>query len=195
MKKIIMFLMASVLLLGATSCTSCNGEKQKMETMVEQTIKSDRAYMCDHYGCIYRYYETQLVLNEYLDEEGCTGTVDSVTNVFQIVYEYEDGGYNPIVVIFGHSPDAFTVKEVEGPWLEDEDMSGENIAITYRQAYERMMQSNYPKPHSRNCTLRKEVGPYDCNPQYIFGNVDEQLYVDAKTGSVSDKSPAFNPIK
>lgn len=105
-----MFLMTSVLLLGAASCTSCNQEKQKMETMVEQTIKSDRAYMCDHYGCIYRYYETQLVLNEYLDAEGCTGTVDSVTNVFQIVYEYENGGYDSLVVIFGHSPDAFTVK-------------------------------------------------------------------------------------
>lgn len=191
MKKIIMFLMASVLLLGAAFCTSCNQEKQKMETMVEQTIKSDRAYMCDHYGCIYRYYETQLVLNEYLDAEGCTGTVDSVTNVFQIVYEYEGGGYDPLVVIFGHSPDAFTVKEAEGPWLEDEDMSGDNITITYRQAYERLMKSNYAKPHSNKCTLRKMVGPRTCNPQYIFGNIYQCLFVDAVTGEVSDINPAF----
>ncbi len=194
MKKIIMFLMASVLLLGATSCTSCNKEKQKMETVVEQTIKSDRAYMCEHYGCVYTWFESQIVLNEFLDAEDCTGTVFGLTNVFQVIDEAEDG-IDVHVVTFTHTADALKIKEVEGFWVEDEPLDTAEVKITYRQAYQRMMESNYPKPHSPYCTLRKEVGQYDCNPQYIFGDVEAQLYVDATTGKVSDKSPAFNPIK
>lgn len=71
-------------------------------------------------------------------------------------------------------------------------MNEEVINISYKEAYEKMMEANYPKPHSKHCVLRKEVGPYDCNPQYIFGNIEAQIYVDAVTGAVSDQSPAFN---
>lgn len=95
------------------------------------------------------------------------------------------------LVIFGHSSDAYTVKEVESAWLEDNDMAGDNITITYRQAYERLMQSNYEKPHSKKCTLRKMVGPRPCNPQYIFGNMHRCLFVDVVTGDVTDINPAF----
>lgn len=56
------------------------------------------------------------------------------------------------------------------------------------------MASNFPKPHSRNCVLRREIGPIpDVNPQYIFGNTKSQLYVDAVTGSVTNHTPAFQP--
>lgn len=190
MKKIIMFLMASVLLLGATSCTSCNQEKQKMETVVEQTIKSDRAYMCENHGCVYVWYETTITLNDFLDAEGCDGTVLGVSNVFQS--ETEDAeGYETIVTIFTHTADAMKVTETPGHWIEDFALDTADITLTYRQAYERMQRSNYKKPHSRFCVLRKEVGPVPCNPQYIFGNQQGQIYVDAKTGAVTDNNPAF----
>lgn len=190
MKKIILFLMASVLLLGAVSCTSCNQEKQKMETVVEKTIQSDRTYMCDNYGCANRWYETTVQLNEYLDED-CTGTVYGVTNVFQVAEEIGDG-YDTRVVMITHSAEAMQVKEVHGFWVEDYPLDASDVKITYRQAYERLMAANFKKPHSRNCVLRKEVGPVECNAQYIFGNTHAQLYVDAVTGEVSDINPAFN---
>jgi hypothetical protein len=53
------------------------------------------------------------------------------------------------------------------------------------------MAANAPKPHSRQVVLRKEVGPNSINPQYIFGNFQAQLYVDAVTGDVKTKNPAF----
>lgn len=186
-----MFLMASVLLLGAASCTSCNQEKQKMETMVEQTIKSDRTYMCENYGCVYVWYESSITLNDFLDAEDCDGTVFGVANVFQVSTEDAEG-YETSVIMFTHTPDAYKVTETPGFWIEDFAIDTAEIAITYRQAFQRMMESNYPKPHSRFCVLRKEIGPVSCNPQYIFGNQHGQIYVDAKTGAVTDNNPAFN---
>ena len=60
------------------------------------------------------------------------------------------------------------------------------------QAYEKMMNANCPKPHSRHCVLRREVGPIaDINPQYIFGNDQMQVYVDAMTGEVRTNNPVF----
>ena len=42
--------------------------------------------------------------------------------------------------------------------------------------------------------LRKQVGPVDANPQWIFGNLHSQIYVDAVTGAVSKDNPAFDGL-
>ena len=70
-------------------------------------------------------------------------------------------------------------------------MDKEPIKITFAEALEKLNQVNFPKPHSRYCVLRKEVGPKDANVQYIFGNSKAQLYVDAVTGEVTDLNPVF----
>ena len=54
-----------------------------------------------------------------------------------------------------------------------------------------MYEANIPKPHSKNVVLRKEIGSLDANPQYIFGNSQAQVYVDAVTGEVRGYNPAF----
>lgn len=193
MKKFLMFLMASVLLFGASSCTSCNKEKQKMETMVENTIKSDLAYMCENYGCMYTWYEADILLNEFLDDEDCTGTVYGITNVFQVIVDEDSLSGTSKVIMITHTADVMQVKEVEGLWIEDCALDTSKIGITYRQAYQRLMEANYDKPHSKNCILREPLGPYSCNPQYVFGNIHEPIFVDAVTGNVVNTNPAFIP--
>lgn len=193
MKKFLAFLMTFALLLGASSCTSCNKEVKQMETVVEQVVQSDRQWMSDQFGCDYIYYETQIVLNEWLDDENCTGTVASILNVFQIV-EGGDTAFSPHVYLFKHTDSTFNVKVVDDAWMEDQDMAKDAITITYRQAYKKLMKANCIKPHTKNCVLRKMVGPYDCNPQYIFGDAfDECVFVDAVNGRVSANNPAFTP--
>lgn len=187
MKKFIPMVLALALLLGASSCTSCTKEKQKKQFTVEQTIADDHAYMADNHTD-FVWYESQITLKDWLDR-GTTSNVMCVDNVFQY---FRDG--QPHVIIFSHyNSGKCDTSRHDDIWIEDCAMSSTDIAISYRQAYEQMMKSNYPKPHSRQCTLREEVGPYPSNPQYIFGNLDSQLYVDAKTGRVSNASPAFNP--
>ncbi|MDY5968680.1 MAG: hypothetical protein SPJ13_01510 [Bacteroidales bacterium] len=193
MKRILAFLMTFALLLGATSCTSCNKEVKQMETVVEQVVQSDRQWMCDQFGNDYIYYETQIVLKEWLDDENCTGTVASILNVFQIV-KGGDTAFSPHVYLFKHTDSTFKVKVVDDAWMEDQDMAKDAITITYRQAYKKLMKANCIKPHTKNCVLRKMVGPYECNPQYIFGDAfDECVFVDAFTGEVSLDNPAFAP--
>ena len=193
MKKFLAFLMTFALLLGASSCTSCNKEVKQMETVVEQVVQSDRQWMSNQFGNDYIYYETQIVLNEWLDDENCNGTVASILNVFQIV-EGGDTAFSPHVYLFKHTDSTFNVKVVDDAWMEDQDMAKDAITITYRQAYKKLMKANCIKPHTKNCVLRKMVGPYDCNPQYIFGDAfDECVFVDAVNGRVSANNPAFTP--
>lgn len=193
MKKFLAFLKTFALLLGASSCTSCNKEVKQMETVVEQVVQSDRQWMSNQFGNDYIYYETQIVLNEWLDDENCTGTVASILNVFQIV-EGGDTAFSPHVYLFKHTDSTFNVKVVDDAWMEDQDMAKDAITITYRQAYKKLMKANCIKPHTKNCVLRKMVGPYDCNPQYIFGDAfDECVFVDAVNGRVSVNNPAFTP--
>jgi hypothetical protein len=54
-----------------------------------------------------------------------------------------------------------------------------------------MIYSKLKKPRSKFCSLRCQYGDIKANPQYVFGNATEHIYVDAVTGEVSDKNPAF----
>lgn len=192
MKKFLMFLMAFTLLLGYTSCNSCSKEKEQSD-LVSRTVSLDREYMCANFSCDYVYYETQIKLAEYVDEEDCTGAVVGITNIFQTV-EGGDSAYTPHVYTFKHTGDTLIISIVQDFWIEDCDMAKDKITITYSQAYENLMKADCIKPHSNDCVLRKMVGPYECNPQYIFGGAfDECIFVDAITGNVSLENPAFTP--
>ena len=57
------------------------------------------------------------------------------------------------------------------------------------------MEANIVKPHSKVCVLRKAVGPKEANVQYIFGNEDGAVFVDAVTGDVTDVDPFFTETK
>lgn len=192
MKKFITLLAVAVLMLTTASCTSCNSEVKKMETVVETTIQSDYTYMADNYGPDFIFYESDILLNEFLDDENCTGTVYAVTNVFEVVTTIDSVSYQPTVVMITHTADVFQVKEVQGTWIEDFAIDADEVALTYRQAYKQLMKANYPKPHSRNCILRKPVGPVRCNAQYVFGDISTPYFVDAVTGNVTNSNPAFN---
>lgn len=159
---------------------------------VDYAVGFDREYMYLHYGSGYRWYETQVTLKDFLDTDSVDGTVEIVTNVFQVVSGSEEGGMDVHVLLSEHRPNGSVMTEYDGFWIEDWPLNDEQIKLSFKDAFDRMMQANYTKPHSRTCTLRKEVGPKPCNPQYIFGNVRSQLYVDAVTGEVTDKSPSFN---
>jgi hypothetical protein len=54
-----------------------------------------------------------------------------------------------------------------------------------------MMSVNFPKPHSKHVTLRNPVGPAAVNAQWIFGNIKEQIWIDAVTGEAKKSNPAF----
>lgn len=189
---------------GMTSCDSCSSQKnssnqntetvdsinKNTEMIVENLISTDRQAMFNKYGGDYRWFETCIMLNDFLDKEN-DGSLAEVVNVFQVVINRNEG-LDTKVYKFQHFADGTCAEDsIHGFWIEDYPMENEAIKVTYKDAYEKLMQVNLPKPHSRYVTLRKQVGPKECNPQYIFGNLKQQIYVDATNGNVSDINPAF----
>ena len=200
MKKI---LFLSLLMLGImlTGCNSCSKPENKQELaadsvevgelIVENTVSTDREYMFMNHGGDYRWYETCILLKDFMDEE-CDGTVEGVSNIFQYITNADSTSFDVNVVLSAYGYGKHTYEVKEGFWVGDSPMNEDSIKVTYKQAFALMMETNYIKPHSRHCVLRKEVGPVDANPQYIFGNKSRQVYVDAVTGDVTDENPAFH---
>jgi hypothetical protein len=196
MKKLI-FAFSFVACLFMMSC-SCEKNKPVNNTettdsaalVVENVTGMDRQKMFQDFGKDYRWFETCIVLKDYLDSEETDGTVTGISNIFQVVVE-KDNGADVRVVMFTHVGDSTQVDVANSFWVEDFPMNEDAIKLTFKDAYDRVMAANAPKPHSRQVVLRKEVGPNSINPQYIFGNSQAQLYVDAVTGDVKTKNPAF----
>lgn len=179
-----------------SSCGSCKSENENQEDSKPAVAKlnvghvtaTDREYMFVKYKGDYRWFEQCVLLKNFLDEEN-DNTVLEVKNIFQVV-EGEESCYDVHVIFINHTNTGESTTEVvHSFWLEDYPLNDEAIKVSFEEAYDKMMQTNYPKPHSRHCVLRNAVGAKSTNPQYIFGNSHAQIYVDAVTGEVSDKSP------
>jgi len=215
MKKLFSFLMLACLFMFA-SCNSCSTEPEPVvpdvptvDTMnvdtvevitvdtiteakgltVENVISTDREFIFLNFGTDYRWYESTILMEDWMDGE-TDGNVIEITNVFQVVTKAEPG-YDTEVVLVTTTLDTSYYQVYHTFWLEDLDMNGEQLNLTFEEAFNKVMEANYPKPHSRYCVLRKELGPYLANIQYIFGNKKSQLYCDAVTGNVSPENPVF----
>lgn len=203
MKKF-MLLMAIVCGMAFVSCTgyadkkvvgndSITNDSTVVDSVnyVENAIAMDKENMYLTYGKDYKWFETCIVLNEYLDSENTNDSVVGVSNIFQVLEQKDSKSFDVHVIMYTHVGDSTQVDVKHDFWIEDMPMNNDSIKVSFKEAYAKMMAANLPKPHSRQCVLRKEVGPKDCNPQYIFGNSEAQVYVDAVTGNVTDVNPAF----
>lgn len=160
---------------------------------VENIIATDRQTM---YGLAdahdYKFFECDIKLCDFLNAEDCDGKILSVTNVFQQIIERGKGYDTKVWMFTTTGKGTVQVLHDNAFYIENEPLNDEPMPITYEQAFERIMKANVVKPHSRNCILRKPVGPTPCNAQYIFGNRRQQIFVDAITGEVRTKNPAFD---
>lgn len=186
-------------MIGVSSCT-CTQQKKDVvepavtELVVENAISLDRQAMNLAHGGDYRWYETGVQLKNWLDEEN-DGAIDLVVNVFQVVEQYDSTSFDTFVYKYQHFSDGSANEEgIHGFWVEDYPLNEEVIKVSFKEAFEKVQEVNLPKPHTRQVVLRKQVGPVDANPQWIFGNLHSQIYVDAVTGAVSKDNPAFDGL-
>lgn len=193
------------LVLGFSSCTGCKGEAQEkvidttevsvkdstVALNVEHAIAMDRQAMYLKFKDDYRWYETDILLPEFLDAEDVTSDPVMVVNILQGIVERGEG-FDTWVFKFQHFNDGTVLTDsVQGFWIENQPLNDEVIKLKYTEAFDRIMQTNSPKPHSKHVTLRNPIGPIAINTQWIFGNIHEQLWVDAVTGDVKNSNPAF----
>ena len=202
MKKIssIFMILALAVCMMFTACNGCSNKNNPVNDTtypvaglnVEQITATDFQWMTTHHGDDFRWYECCIDAENWMDESDTFNAI-GVANVFYKVFTDEDG--NPItakVYMLAHVGDTFTCDSTEGIWVGDEPMNDYNpMTVDFAHAYDNMMKADCVKPHSRHCVLRKELGPLDATPQYIFGNQECQVYVDAKDGSVNLDNPVF----
>lgn len=170
-----------------------DGVVPDLTVSVENIIATDRQTMYQlAEGQSYKFFECDIKLTDFLNSENCDGKILSVTNVFQQVIEKGKGFDTKVwkFVTTGKGTQKFLFDDAF--WIENYPLNDEPTPITFEKAFERIMKANVVKPESRNCVLRKPVGPTPCNAQYIFGNIRQQIYVDAVTGEVRTKNPAFD---
>lgn len=205
MKKFYLFMMSLIMvaLIGFTSCNGCKKEAQdesKADTIavaatgvldVEHAIAMDRQAMYLNHGGDYRWYETEILLPEFMDGDNATSEPVMIVNVFQTVVE-RGNGFDTWVHKYQHFSDGTVLNDsIQGFWIENYPMEDKEIKLKYAEAWEKMMEVNFPKPHSKHVTLRNPIGPVAINTQWIFGNVNEQIWVDAVTGTCTNSNPAF----
>lgn len=176
------FAILAVFLLSFTSCEKNKPISNDIEQIVpEQFISTNMEDMFISYEENFVWYNTTVVLKDSLNKAEHFN-IESINSVFQV------NGNTPKVVIFDYITGKTTIN---GIWMECFPLNYSDIKLTFKEAYDKLMETNYPKPHSKNITLRKAIGPNICNPQYIFGNTKYQLFVDAVTGEVTDVDPVF----
>jgi hypothetical protein len=197
MKKFLVFLVGLMLMIGVSACTctqqKVTSEPQVAELVVENTISTDRQDVYLNHGKEYRWYETGVQLKNWLDEEN-DGTIDMIVNVFQVIEQCDSTSFDTFVFKYQHTLEGTTTDSIHGFWIEDYPLNEEVIKVSFKEAFEKVQEVNLPKPHTRQVVLRKQVGPVDANPQWIFGNLHSQIYVDAVTGDVTDENPAFKAM-
>ena len=140
-------------------------------------------------GKDYTWYESHAVLMLDLDDENQDGTIRNINSVFSI-WDEEEGNYVQYITT-DWKKGTWTPEPIPGIWIEDCSLDEEKITLTFDAAVQKVMEANCEKPHDKNVTLRKPVGPKDCNAQYVFGNIMETVFVDAVTGEVRTSNPAF----
>ena len=188
------FIFTFVVMFCAMSCTCSKQEEIKEQIKVEDLVSADYAYVDSLYND-YRFYEVIAKFENYFDSESTDSTIEAVNSVFQVITQIDSTSADVHVLTFVHiTGQKDTLITEHGFWIEDYPMNDENIIVTFEEAYNKMMSANCVKPHSKMCVLRKQVGPIDTNVQYIFGNQESQVYVDAVTGNVSLNNPVF-PIE
>lgn len=206
MKKFLglMMVLLFTLALSFQSCNKCSTDQVKPQTelatasdsvisltSIENIIATDRQAMYMKFGNNYRWYETDMRLPYFLDSEDVIANPTMLVNIFQSIEEF-DNGADTYVWKFQHFPDGTVLTDsIHGFWIENFPLNEDTIKLSYKDAFDRMMQANFPKPHSKNVVLRNPIGPIGVNAQWIFGNISEQIWVDAATGDVKNSNPAF----
>lgn len=192
MKKLIFLMIATV----AVCMTSCHKDK-KVEPVATHTatqvIIDSLADGMDSVSADYRYFETTFELASELDSlDSCR--VVKLQSIYQVV---DSAAGKPSVYVADFLVDStkLTWTVLEGAfWTEDVDLRHKDVKLSLEAAFDTLMKSNVVRPKSKFVVLRCPLGPVDCDAQYIFGNDKAgTVFVNAKTGTVSTKDPAFYP--
>ena len=191
MKQLILFSLITFMLIGCGKKERIFSSNQEL-VEVENIIKTDNEQMKKGFDADeFKYYESYAIFDKFFDSDS-SNWISEMCVVFKVLdNEKKAGSKDTRVIIFAHRPGSTFIDRKAGIFVENYNLCLDSIKVTFIQAYEKMMFSGLKKPRSKFCSLRRQYGEVKANPQYVFGNADEQIYVDAITGEVSNENPVF----
>ena len=216
MKKILICLTLAIAGMMATGCTSCQSENNKQETVYHDYdgVVQDFTAGVSHIQALHK--QTMFLLLKAVEkrdgvsiERGYewrnsrvifndTLTMDNIDQLHitdindRFCYWHPAKGMQVQFIDVNVKNGTQVPWPVSDVWIEDDDMNDCHIKLSAEQALQRMKEWNGILPRGCNfITLRKPVGPKDCNPQWTFGDTYNVIFIDAVTGEVRDSNPAF----
>lgn len=176
------------IILAISACSSIVAS-DKTELNVDKIISSDLEYMALNYGEDYRWYGLNMLLKEYLDESD-EGSVVEAINTFMILSDPKKS-YDTNILRIKHTLKDDTVEIIPSLWVEEDvSMNKSDIKLSFKESY-KIASAATPKLHTKRVVLRKQLGPNNANPQFIYGNNHGLLFVDSYYGYSSSEAPSF----
>lgn len=162
--------------------------KQKMYNIIKSLKDEGHEIALDNY----QWRNSLVILNDTVTMENIDDLhVVSIRDVFYY-WDNEKGPQTQFItdhIKFG-TQIPYPFNDV---WIEDTDMSEQPVRLSAEEALQKLKEYNGILPKGSNfITLRLAVGPKYCNPQWVFGDVYDVLFIDAVTGEIRDYDPAFS---
>ncbi|MBR5395814.1 MAG: hypothetical protein IK144_12160 [Bacteroidaceae bacterium] len=211
MKKNFIAQLLGVLLLAVTglmisSCKGCKGDTPKndgqeayhdydgvVEDFTAGTAQIQALHRQTMYnlagGVKYEWRNSRVILNDVITMENIDELhVTDVNDVF--CYWNERGSW--VQYVNSNVKNGVQIPwPINDIWIEDSDLSNLQIQLSAEDALQRLKEWNGIIPPATFLTLRCPVGPKDCNAQWVIGNVNDVIFIDAVTGEINDSNPAF----
>lgn len=165
-----------------------DGVVQDFTAGVEHIVALHRQTMFTLYGGEqYVWYETRVLFNDSIKWETIDNLkVTDVTDIFQL--------FDPARCQFiSTNVEKGTIipKPIPDIWIEDCDMTDAEIKLWPEDVLEKLKAWDGILPPATGMTLRIPLGPRKCNAQWVLGNIQEVIFVDAVTGDITNWCPAF----
>lgn len=151
-----------IMLMGVMCMNSCKRTSDKQSTdvvaadstfvdstfvdstfTVEDTTALDKQAMLLNHANDYRWFETCVQLNDFLDEE-CDSSFNLVVNIFQILKTYGETSFDTYVYKYQHADRETYEESIYGFWIEDQSLNEEAIKVTFTEAFKKVMEVNLP---------------------------------------------------
>ena len=207
MMKKILFCMLTVIAVGMmASCNGCSKSEKPQEeataaaagydgvvqdftagvNSIAALHKQTMFSLCG--GKKYEWRNLQVKFSDVITTENTDSL--KVVDITDVFYYWDEGPW--VQYITSNVKDGTLVPaRIPDVWIEDGDMSEAEIGLSAEDALARLKEWNGVVPTSQNMVLRMPVGPRRCNAQWVIGNIGKVIFIDAVTGEIASRCPAF----